>query len=162
VELHSAPREGTTVHLGFPRPETTTEARRSPVTATRVSHRLLIVEDHDDGREFMRWVLLEDGHVVEAVATLAEARERLGRSDTSYDVLLTDLGLPDGSGWELVGEARQSHPTTHIGVVTGWEPTVHGAGAGAADFTMRKPLRAAELLASLARLGALPDSGPTQ
>lgn len=84
------------------------------------------------------------------------ARARFG---ALYDVLITDVGFPDGSGWELVGEARQSHPAMYVGVVTGWEPTVHGAGAGAADFIMRKPLRAAELLASLSRLGALPDSG---
>jgi PAS domain S-box-containing protein len=162
VELHSVPGEGTTVHLWFPTPDALPTPDAPVATDDRVSHRMLIVEDHDDGREFMRWVLLEDGHVVDAVASLAEARVRLGCPDTSYDVLITDVGLPDGSGWELVGEARQSHPAMHIGVVTGWEPTVHGAGAGAADFIMRKPLRAAELLASLARLGALPDSGPTQ
>lgn len=161
VELHSVPGQGTTVQLWFPRPEEQPVAEAAARPGNRVSHRLLIVEDHDDGREFMRWVLLEDGHVVDAVATLADARERLGRTGTSYDVLITDVGLPDGSGWELVGEARLSHPAMHIGVVTGWEPTVRGAGAGAADFIMRKPLRAAELLASLARLGALPDSGRT-
>lgn len=162
VELQSVPGLGTTVQLWFPLPEHGPESARSELPEDRVSHRLLIVEDHDDGREFMRWVLLEDGHAVEAVATLAEARACLGRSDTSFDVLITDVGLPDGSGWELVGEARQSYPAMHIGVVTGWEPTVRGVGAGAADFIMRKPLRAAELLASLARLGALPDSGSTQ
>jgi signal transduction histidine kinase len=161
VELHSVPGAGTTVQLWFPHPDEQPEPEAPTPPVDRVSHRLLIVEDHDDGREFMRWVLLEDGHVVEAVATLAEARERLGNAGASYDVLITDVGLPDGSGWELVGEARHSHPALHIGVVTGWEPTVHGAGAGAADFIMRKPLRAAELLASLARLGALPDSGRT-
>jgi len=161
VELHSVAGQGSTVQLWFPRPAELPAADAPVVPRDRVSHRLLIVEDHDDGRDFMRWVLLEDGHVVDAVATLAEARERLGRSGTSYDVLITDVGLPDGSGWELVGDARRSHPAMHIGVVTGWEPTVHGAGAGAADFIMRKPLRAAELLASLARLGALPDSGRT-
>ncbi len=162
IELHSVPGQGTTVHLWFPKPEEVPVPETPVVMGDRVSHRLLIVEDHDDGREFMRWVLLEDGHVVDAVATLAEARARLGCSNTSYDVLITDVGLPDGSGWELVGEARHCHPAMHIGVVTGWEPTVHGVSAGAADFIMRKPLRAAELLASLARLGVVPDSGSTQ
>jgi len=160
VELRSVPGQGTTVHLWFPRAETVPEIERPTIAGDRVSHRLLIVEDHDDGREFMRWVLLEDGHVVDAVATLAEARARLDCSDASYDVLITDVGLPDGSGWELVSDARLYHPAMHIGVVTGWEPTVQGVGTGAADFIMRKPLRAAELLASLARLGAVPDSGP--
>lgn len=161
VELHSVPGQGTAVHLWFPTPDALLPVETPVPTGERMSHRLLIVEDHDDGREFMRWVLLEDGHVVDAVATLTEARARLGHPGTSYDVLITDVGLPDGSGWELVAEARQCHPAMHIGVVTGWEPTIHGVGAGAADFIMRKPLRAAELLASLARLGALPDSGPT-
>lgn len=44
----------------------------------------------------------------------------------------------------------------HIGVVTGRASTVHGTGA--ADFILRKPIRVAEWLASLARPEASPES----
>ena len=112
--------------------------------------RILLVEDHDDGREFIRRVLVAGGHVVDAVASCAEAHASLADSSTPYDMLITDIGLPDGSGWELVRAARASGTPARIGVVTGWEPTMRGADA--VDFVLRKPLRAAELLASIARL----------
>ncbi len=64
-------------------------------------------------------------------------------------MLVTDIGLSDGSGWELIAAVRQRWPSMRIGVVTGWEPG--GAGAGAdGDFILRKPVRTSELLAQVA------------
>lgn len=81
---------------------------------------------------------------------------------TSTGVFITDDALPDVSGWERVGKARQCHRAMYIGAVTGWESTVRGVSAGAVAFIMCKPLRVAELLARLARPGAVPDTGRTQ
>ena len=61
-----------------------------------------------------------------------------------YDLLLTDIGLPDGSGWDLVAEARARWPALRIGVVTGWEG--RSGGSATADFVLRKPVRTKELL----------------
>jgi DNA-binding response OmpR family regulator len=115
---------------------------------------VLVVEDDDDGREFLHALLTSEGHAVESAAGLREARLRLGLAgalggvaacDPPCDVLLTDIGLADGNGWDLVREARARWPRLRIGVVTGWEaaapPGTH------ADRTLRKPLRADELLA---------------
>jgi DNA-binding response OmpR family regulator len=73
-----------------------------------------------------------------------DALERLGIPGIRYDVLVTDIGLPDGNGWDLVEAARAAEPGLRIGVVTGWEIRT-GAGAGA-DFTLRKPVAAHDLL----------------
>jgi len=63
-------------------------------------------------------------------------------------VLVTDIGLSDGSGWDLIAVARKRWPELRVGVVTGWEPR---AGAGAdGDFVLRKPVRTSELLAHVA------------
>jgi PAS domain S-box-containing protein len=152
VEITSVPDRGTTVHCLLPFAAAEPSPVVEPVRPSAVSRRILLVEDHADGREFMRRVLAEGGHRVEAVGTCTEARGRLSGTLKPYDVLITDIGLPDGSGWELVNEVRSSLAATHVGVVTGWEPTVRGTGVGAVDFILRKPMRAAELLASLARL----------
>lgn len=150
AEIDSHPGMGTTVRLVFPRPGA---ARRGTTEmlvagAVRVPRRVLLVEEHEDGREFMRALLATDGHQVEAVANAREARQRLASSGHAgaFDVLLTDLGLPDGSGLELVREARLRWPTLRVGVVTGWEPHELRESLPA-HFTLRKPVRVAELLA---------------
>ena len=73
-----------------------------------------------------------------------EALARLGTLGRHYDVLITDIGLPDGNGWDLVESARTAHPTLRIGVVTGWE--VRTASGSSANVTLRKPVGAHELL----------------
>jgi signal transduction histidine kinase len=148
--IDSVPGEGTVVRLRFPRAGTDEEPSRD-VARQRSPRRILVVEDHTDGREFMRTVLEMDGHVVDAVGTLAEALARVEGhpgGTAPYDVLVTDIGLPDGSGWDLVARARARWPTLLLGVVTGWEPAVpFGTDC---DFTMRKPVRPSELLARVA------------
>ncbi|MEO7115533.1 MAG: response regulator [Caldimonas sp.] len=62
--------------------------------------RIFIVENHDDTR-FLLGVLLEQlGHTVHAVATMKEGVEQAGSGD--WDMLISDIGLPDGNGWELL------------------------------------------------------------
>lgn len=51
-----------------------------------------------------------------AVRDLASARRQLARE--APDVLLTDLGLPDGSGIDLIRDTARDHPTTDIMVIT--------------------------------------------
>jgi DNA-binding response OmpR family regulator len=74
--------------------------------------------------------------------------------------MLTDVGLPDGSGWDLVREAKAAHPLLRIGVITGWEPMVGTERAREAEFVLRKPLRAAELKAHIA--GEYSSASPTE
>ena len=142
AQIVSAPGQGTTVRLRFP--VATAGATEERPAARRVIHRrVLLVEDNDDGREFMQALLASDGHEVDAVSTIAEALERMG-SGEEYDVVVTDVGLPDGSGWDLVSAVRERHPATRVGVVTGWEVRT---GEGGASFVLRKPVRAQDLLA---------------
>jgi DNA-binding response OmpR family regulator len=96
----------------------------------------------------MQAVLESKGHHVDSVAGVNEALTLLAQPACVYEVLVTDIGLADGSGWDLVAEVRERWPSIRIGIVTGWEP---GAGAGAGgDFILRKPVRTSELLAQVA------------
>jgi len=84
----------------------------------------------------------------EGMPTVEEARLRLSDPQSRIDVLVTDIGLPDGSGWDLVAFAREKRPALRIGVVTGWEP--RNEQDPACDFTLRKPVGATDLLAQIA------------
>jgi signal transduction histidine kinase len=150
VTLTSTLGAGTTVTVRIPREQHAEHASPARAAKSSAPLRVLVVEDHDDGREFLRRVLSANGHTVDAVATLQEASHRLDMQADTYDMVLTDVGLPDGSGWDLVTRVRSQHPTLRIGVVTGWEPMVRSAAASGAEFVLRKPIRAAELLSHLA------------
>jgi signal transduction histidine kinase/CheY-like chemotaxis protein len=161
VSIASEPGVGTRVTLSFPLERTQPDTPLADVEPRRSSPlHILIVEDHEDGREFLRRLLTADGHAVDAVTSFAEARARLAAdASSSYHLMLTDVGLPDGSGWDLVAYAREFIPTLRVGVITGWEPMVSSADAVGAEFVLRKPLRAAELLAHIGgrKAPALPE-----
>jgi CheY-like chemotaxis protein len=150
AEIESVPGEGTTVRLVFP-PARSAPSVPEPPRSGRPVRRVLLVEDHLDSREFMQSLLESDGHTVEAVRSVEEARVRLADLSAPLDVLVTDIGLPDGSGWDLVAFARERRPALRIGVVTGWEP--RNEQDPACDFTLRKPVGATDLLAQIAGEG---------
>jgi CheY-like chemotaxis protein len=151
AEIDSMPGQGTTVRLVFPPATKPLETPSSGMRAIRQPRRVLLVEDHADSREFMQSLMESDGHTVESVRTVEEARARLGDTAAPLDVLVTDIGLPDGSGWDLVSYGRMCRPSLRIGVVTGWEP--RNEQDPACDFTLRKPVGATDLLAQIAGEG---------
>ena len=79
--------------------------------------RVLLVEDHAAFRSALAFLLGRepDLEVVAQAGSLAEAREALGGE---FDVAVVDLGLPDGSGGELIGELRLANPGVSVLVLS--------------------------------------------
>ena len=105
IEAHSEGRgKGATFRVRLPltapagRPRSA-RARRAPRHAVRPL-RILLVEDHGVTAKLMRMVLAADGHTVETAGDIATALELAGQH--AFDLLLSDLGLPDGSGHDLM------------------------------------------------------------
>lgn len=159
--ISSVVGQGTEIMLRLPALQSPAAPALESEEKPTVPRHILVVEDHDDGREFLRRILHGDGHRVDAVGSCAEARGRLEASASDpYDLMLTDVGLPDGSGWDLVRQAKADHPGLRVGVITGWEPMVGTDDARDAEFVLRKPLRAAELKAHIGGT-VTPASKPT-
>jgi two-component system response regulator PilR (NtrC family) len=100
----------------------------------------LIVDDEHDIRELLVLTLGRMGLRTDTAATLAAARAQLARG--SYDLCLTDMRLPDGSGIDLVAEITAHHPDTPTAVITAFgnvEAAVDALKAGAFDF-VNKPV----------------------
>ena len=62
--------------------------------------KILLVENHPDTLKYLRMYLEQSGHSVRTAGTVAEALTRL--SESTDDVILSDIGLPDGQGWDLL------------------------------------------------------------
>ena len=150
VEIESEVGRGTTVRLVFPVADPTTQT--PPVVEAidpyrLLPRRILVVEDHVDGRELVTQVLQMAGHDVVAVATVAAAEAELVGDAPPFDVVVTDIGLPDGVGTALATRIRQRFPNIRVGVITGWE--LRPEAMADAHFSLRKPLIAEELLAQV-------------
>jgi CheY-like chemotaxis protein/anti-sigma regulatory factor (Ser/Thr protein kinase) len=74
--------------------------------------RLLIVEDHHSTREVLARLLARAGHHITTAATMGDALAAF-RADT-FDAVISDLGLPDGSGLELMREIQRIRPVPGI------------------------------------------------
>ena len=70
--------------------------------ARREGLRLLLVEDHDDTREVLARLLSRRGYEVEAARNAREARARF--REKTFDLLISDIALPDATGCELLAE----------------------------------------------------------
>ncbi|HEY4282861.1 MAG TPA: CHASE3 domain-containing protein, partial [Chthoniobacterales bacterium] len=88
-----------------------TEPSVKPRTS-REKVQLLLLEDHSDTARALTRLLENRGYKVEAVPTVRAALEAVDR--TEFDVLLCDLGLPDGTGREFIQKVRETRKTPAI------------------------------------------------
>jgi len=77
----------------------------TPVRRNTQQISILLVEDHEDSAEVMSRLLRSKGYSVETCATVTEALNFV--SERKFNLLLSDIGLPDGTGIDLIREIRQ-------------------------------------------------------
>ncbi|ODU19545.1 MAG: hypothetical protein ABS87_13830 [Sphingomonas sp. SCN 67-18] len=110
----------------------------------------LLIEDNPELRGMIAAHLATRGLAVDAFATGEEARAALALS--TYDILLLDLGLPDGDGLELITEIT-SRPNLHLPIIVitardALSSRLDGLNAGADDYLV-KPFDLLELHARI-------------
>ena len=125
--------------------------------------RVLVVEDDASLGAGLVGVLAGDGHEVRWAQTASAARRLLDHAVP--DLVLLDLGLPDGDGLDICRQIRDVYPEVVVVVVTARtdESDVVRALDGGADDYILKPLRPVELLARLrAHLRRREIAGPLE
>ena len=116
--------------------------------------RVLIVEDADDIRELLGFLVRLEGAEVRTASNAAAAMETA--ASWEFDVLLTDLGLPDMPGDLLIKQIRAiKGRRPRVVVVTGFgEPYLARARQAGADAVFVKPLEWSALRAELGEAAA--------
>src|SRR5215471_7846153 len=112
----------------------------------------LVVEDQDRLGRFLQQGLTECAYTVTWVRTCAAASDALAES--GYDVIVLDLGLPDGDGLDLLHSWRKSgfkEPVLILSARDGVQDRVKGLDLGADDY-LPKPFSLEELLARVRSL----------
>ncbi|HEY0582584.1 MAG TPA: response regulator, partial [Chloroflexota bacterium] len=112
---------------------------------------LLVVDDEESVAVTMGAILEMDGYAVQICTSGVEALRRL--SETTYDLVLTDLRLDDADGLSIVNEVVRVQPDTVSIILTGYaslESAIKALREGAYDYLI-KPCDVDELRAVVAR-----------
>ena len=102
--------QGATFTASFPVAEPTSPAAARSVSlpgGARKSMRILLVEDHEDTNPSLTNLLRRRGYVVKSADSISSALECA--ANDSFDLLISDIGLPDGTGIELMERLRAEH-----------------------------------------------------
>ena len=122
------------------------------MSAQGTRSRLLLIEDKSSLRKMLTLALEKKGHEVVSVATAEDGRTA-ATDGSSFDLVLSDLQLPDGTGIDVLETFRRAQPGTPFVVMTAFgsvDTAVQAMKLGAVDF-LEKPVELPDLFALVAR-----------
>ena len=112
--------------------------------------RLLLVEDHEPIAEILTKFMGKAGYAVTVARTVSEARELLAGG--RFDAMVSDIGLPDGTGWDLMTHARARYGLRGIALSGQCAPEdIEASRIAGFDEHLRKPSPWAVLHAAICR-----------
>ena len=112
--------------------------------------RILIVEDHLDTAELMARLLRRGGHEVKIAQSVADATAVVS-DGVVFDLALSDVILPDGSGIDLMPTLREKG-VRHAIAISGTAEDATRAGAAGFDSHLLKPVQFDQLLTLISRI----------
>jgi CheY-like chemotaxis protein/anti-sigma regulatory factor (Ser/Thr protein kinase) len=147
INVNSVEGEGTIFTIQLPSSEQTFE--RKKITALRSKKqrktKILVIEDEQDVRELLKDILTDNGHEVE---TASHGRQGLKVfSEHHFDLVFTDLGMPEMSGWQVAKEVKKINKKTPVALITGWEVQLDQSELkkSGVDLWVNKPFQVDEI-----------------
>jgi two-component system cell cycle sensor histidine kinase/response regulator CckA len=152
ISINSELERGTIVTMHFPLSELPgARSVPAPEQAKTVEHAksILLVEDNGELRELLALFLRSAGHRVQAVGRPSEAELAWKNGQRGFDLLITDMVMPEKSGKLLAQQFQQEKPRLLVLFISGYTPDRDEFGA--AGF-LQKPFTRAELLRAVAAM----------
>jgi DNA-binding NtrC family response regulator len=117
-----------------------------------MTDRILVVDDEQIIRESISYILRKEGYTVVEADNGKTAHEKLQAEP--FDLLITDLEMPEMKGIDLLEKVTQMNPQTSVIIITAYgslETAIAALRAGASDYIL-KPVEFDELLVKIRRL----------
>jgi signal transduction histidine kinase len=146
IELSSELGKGTSVSINIPVSlNADHQANPSKPTARKRTGRFLIIDDEAPIRDLLAEILSEQGHMVYTASGGKEGLEIFKAQ--SLDMVITDLGMPEISGWDVANAVKVLNPGISVILMTGWGITLDRAKAKerGVDVIVSKPFQISEI-----------------
>jgi PAS domain S-box-containing protein len=150
IEVASTLGQGTKFLLEFPKCDAAAlDVAASADAATSEAARpgrILVIDDEPSIAQLLEDALASEGHSVQIALSGRDGLEMSAVSE--YDLVMTDLGMPDMSGWEVARALRVSRPNLPVVLVTGWGTTLSPDEVARTGISavLHKPFEIKELL----------------
>jgi len=151
IDVESSVGKGTTFTISLPMG---VEAREEVIPPSLIvkegsQAKILVIDDEESVRSVLSRILSQINHQV-TVAENGEEGIRLFK-EQGFDIVLTDLGMPGMSGWEVCRAIKRMSPTTPVGMITGWGTEVgeDKRREYELDFLISKPFNLSQILSVL-------------
>lgn len=118
IETRSSPASGTTFTITLPTGDVSLKESEMDEKAKVKSAKVLVIDDDDRVREALVGMLNLAGHNTDYAVNGNEAMAKMEREN--FDLVFTDLSMPEVDGWAVAGEIRRRWPEVKIVMVTGY------------------------------------------
>ncbi len=153
LTAESVPGRGSNLTMSLPVAPSVMEAKEETVATQSVS--ILIVDDEPAVRDIVTRFLTFRGYPVVVADSGPEGLALF--KESKFDLVMTDLGMPGMSGWEVAKEVKRLKPQTLVVLMTGWATDLdpRKAKESGVDRVVHKPFNVDEVLELLTEAAAL-------
>lgn len=146
IAVDSEPGKGTCVWLRFPVSRKAQEETEEIMVIDFQPASILVIEDEKNMRDVILEMLSEQGHSVTLAVDGKQGIDFFKKG--TFDLVLTNLSMPEMSGWEVVSEIKSANPYAKVALMTGCgaQTKEEEAKAKGVDFLIFKPFKKNQLL----------------
>jgi CheY-like chemotaxis protein len=149
--IEHGPDRGVTLTVRLAQLTTAAESPDSPPPPVPRGTTILVVEDHEDTRRVLSRALRRKGFGVTSAVSVESACEQFTQQPA--DLIICDIGLPDGTGWDMLRRLRESGPVRAIAVSGhGMNHDMENSRAAGFAAHITKPVDFSQLEAIVARV----------
>ena len=159
LKFDSAVGKGTTFHIRLP---LATEAAKKEIKKGKAAAakfaNILVVDDEPEVLKALGLNLEHFGHWVKGFTRGAEAIKAF--KDGNYDLVITDLGMPEVSGWDVAHAIKEIQPDMPVLLITGWAIELDEEQKQVVDGVIAKPFSRASISSAIAQVFPIRKGAP--